>query len=970
MKIKTHCIAVALLTGSLATFVAAEDSKAREAWMSVRANCKLHLQALAVSEDLETVIVCEPPPHATMDAMSAILGAQRAGEVHTTIGHDGWVSDVVFELSAIDRSILQERLASLALFLYGTTFGVDYIQLPTTVPMVTHVESVDVSVSPDDLYRWLIEERILLKSSLNGLATTAPDLLVREVSDVCRSEPLGLSIWAFPRSDDLSQYRAECRRWAIESDLVLGGVANANTVLVVGRTRQAGLDELPPLRVEEVMRLAAATTRELAQSYERNHFLAGRCDAFPHHDWAPIFLSPELLDCEYGSLLNVTDQLLKSWSEAGNVRYENFQYPDPVLWPFLNAISDLAPGDSLTYNWNTTGSGHSADYADGVQVFAVLRTGALPVSYIPGGIDVEEEVELARKINSEMAQYEEVAYNYFASSGNPHLARVVQYVALYQLFRLVEARCTGQLLVAIPEDGDRLFSQMLQRAIDRLVAMDEDELDRITAEAGMRWAEQLEPDPAAREAVASQVELTVYVQAIGLRSALSEFTSTFGTDFVAKLAHVIANPRRLEPELEEYTKIAEALGNEAISIDSAPRSVQAAVRRLAIASALSSGEFGLLQHLLISLAGAEQINEDYAAAFQGARSNAVWIRTPSIVQSHDRANPTSIGGHNLDSAVVEFRIDPAASRGSPAVATDGDLIEVRIHPDDAAGLAMTGRRLARSSDPASEAADIVRNAAIEWSKLPRDMTKRLQVAEAGSGTGGPPHPPTRISLGSFSADPPNNREFFDSDSAATGPRIGPGGYLSFTGADFLRASTGTAAADLIVGAYKQRATPTGTAIRIRVHRDALNPGQFAAFTAHLRARLPRSANVIIERGRGSSLFSVDLRGSRVRTTTTESSIVGPVVSVVIEPPNRPNFFVRAFTKRSAETIEPAVRHSIEATSPTPLTPVGLKIRLDQIEGLEDVNWLIELPGDTPTDDINISNSTDWRLVGDTWTRAA
>ena len=47
-------------------------------------------------------------------------------------------------------------------------------------------------------------------------------------------------------------------------------------------------------------------------------------------DWAPILLSRELTNTEYGQILNMTDQMLKSWSNSNSVIYGNFPYPTPL----------------------------------------------------------------------------------------------------------------------------------------------------------------------------------------------------------------------------------------------------------------------------------------------------------------------------------------------------------------------------------------------------------------------------------------------------------------------------------------------------------------------------------------------------------------------------------------------------------------------------------------------------------------
>lgn len=67
-------------------------------------------------------------------------------------------------------------------------------------------------------------------------------------------------------------------------------------------------------------------------------------------DWAPIFLSPQLVDTEYGSLLNITDQLLKSWSNLGLTRYEGFVYAEPSSWPFAKPLPNELETQEVTYN--------------------------------------------------------------------------------------------------------------------------------------------------------------------------------------------------------------------------------------------------------------------------------------------------------------------------------------------------------------------------------------------------------------------------------------------------------------------------------------------------------------------------------------------------------------------------------------------------------------------------------------------
>ena len=167
------------------------------------------------------------------------------------------------------------------------------------------------------------------------------------------------------------------------------------------------------------------TTDELSQSYERLHPFSGRLDET--RDWAPILLSPELRDTEYGSLLNIADQFLKGWSNIGETKYENFEYPDPRQgWPFPEPLLFYLKVGQVTYNWNTTGAGYSVQEG-GTTCYALNRTGALPISYIPG--------EKATDRNQMTVNAENTAYHWYSHLNNPHLVRVLQYASLYQIFR-------------------------------------------------------------------------------------------------------------------------------------------------------------------------------------------------------------------------------------------------------------------------------------------------------------------------------------------------------------------------------------------------------------------------------------------------------------------------------------------------------------------------------------------------------
>src|SRR6185436_7894968 len=123
---------------------------------------------------------------------------------------------------------------------------------------------------------------------------------------------------------------------------------------------------------------------------------------------------------------------------------ENFPYPAPAKYPFRKPVFvELGIGSSrgsLTYNWNTKGVGFTVNVGP-VTFLALNRTGALPVSYIPDG--------MARADNNVVVA-EDTGYNYFSRLGDPNLARVVQYAALYQIFSAFDVAHSNQ---PIPADS-------------------------------------------------------------------------------------------------------------------------------------------------------------------------------------------------------------------------------------------------------------------------------------------------------------------------------------------------------------------------------------------------------------------------------------------------------------------------------------------------------------------------------------
>ena len=516
-----------------------KDPVATRDWKQFRRTFPYHIQEIAVSERQgkeRTVIVAEPPPFASLEEIVEAAGDGLVGyEVKKNpIGYDGWVKDVVLRLSGDDVSIAN-AVSRLTYALFKTTYKAHVLPLPAQV--VRHELDLDLDVTPAEIENWLIEEGEVFVPVLGGAPATVDEIFGTTASRVFFSKGRGLVAWWIPAETRVDALASEVRQFALDSDLIIGAIHRAGGTLVIARERAVPVDDLPPLRFETVALLAGVSGEardELGQSYERNAPFAGAIAK--RWDWAPIFLSPELVDTEYGSLLNITDQLLKGWSKHGQTTYLRFdQYPKPSSYPFPGSVRDeLQTQGSVTYNWNTTGVGYSVD-AGGSEIFALYRTGALPVSYIPDGVP---------RSDPRVLEVEQTGYEYFAGIRDPNLIRVVQYAALYQVFsayrvkanvppknrqphelrETIEAELLAELRSSSEEEQEQLAQKLADRVTDyllqRLDAGDEDtDRERVREDVLLEVREDVS-QAATGEAPPMSIALSAYAD---LRDVLQRY---------------------------------------------------------------------------------------------------------------------------------------------------------------------------------------------------------------------------------------------------------------------------------------------------------------------------------------------------------------------------------------------------------------------------------------------------------------
>ncbi len=709
-------------------------------WTQFRERFPYHIQVIAVSapesDGTRTLIISEPPPSVTLPEVAAAFGdlLHKLDTRRHRIGFDGWVKDIVAVLPPISPEQLETLVADLSRYMFGTSYKAYALDLavPPSDP-----SSYDLMVGTSALNDWLGFERVPtspLAGTLNAIAwivgfsalivmvrrrggraisvvtaciivaywtspgtprpgaagllyalhggepRTLSELLSEPTTGVFQSETPGLIVLVVPRAEPLNHASTALREFALDSDLLLGAIGTPHSVAVIARERQEPVIALPPLRVETLQQLAAASESELAQSYERLDLFAGRLRS-EQRDWAPIFLSPELHDSEYGSLLNITDQLLKSWSEHGNIKYIDFDYPAPPAYPFPNGLLSHANATTVTYNWNTKGVGY-VDSREGYEILAFSRTGALPVDYLG-------------EHDSRMREYEDQGYDYFAGRTNdPNLARVVQYAGFYQICRHFRLSATFTPSARVRGGADAL-QPLARRVLDAIL---ENDLDA-----------RISPARVAADADLAR-GLDEYRE---LRRAL-QLERKNGELALQHLARAMVRPR------EVSAKDASDPG-----------------RRHTILLARANTTADLVRAMIQD--ATDFAAQTYADA-EGQNDPDGWIKTPSIVVSWSTApdGAALVGGHSLSSRISHFAMDNTLPPGGVRVIEENGTRVVFYNGADAGKIRGVVRSVGRNQDMADgQLATLVetglRTARAEIPAMPAALRLGSRVDVAGRG---------------------------------------------------------------------------------------------------------------------------------------------------------------------------------------------------------------------------------------------
>jgi hypothetical protein len=627
-----------LLFAPRAALESREDS-AGSLWKRFRSAHPFGFQGIAISKIRRdgscSVVVTEPPPHVSLEQLKELI--PDATVMRQPNGHDGALFDVAGTLRGGEPEVLR-KLRVLNHLLFHTEYGAFVYQEPFERPWQdAKGYDLDLRISAAELDSWIHDKAARFVSVEGSGPLTHADLVDSTYSGVYRLRDGNVVAWWVPATVGISDCLPEIRAFAIESDLVIGAIKERQGILILGRERLAPYELMPPLRAETIALLASSYLKEeLQQSYQRNHPGAGPYTK--EWDWAPILLSPELVNSEYGDLLNVSDQLLKGWSEHGDVTYENFNYPLPNHWVFPKALSAILRErfhqSTLTFNWNTTGTGYVVPF-DSREVYALFRTGALPVSYMPG-----EDASLAPQVVS----YEEDAYGWYAGLNNPTLVRVVQYAALYQLFHNFRKDTRTQHapeVNGLAEGFAATMATFWKAAMSADVAL---LIKNSVMRARFEEAATEQPTNAGSETAPSEKPAAM------MRSLMPIY-----------LDILIRNGQQTWWELD---------GDDRRDIEQEGSTLD--MRRL------SESSFATLkqsQHFLTEVAASLQLADQYAKNFEA--SGLSWIHTPTVVMSRAK-EVGAIGGHNVRAQAT--RLIQSAEVPLGRVRVESNLL--RLNPMD------------------------------------------------------------------------------------------------------------------------------------------------------------------------------------------------------------------------------------------------------------------------------------------------
>lgn len=675
------------------------------------------------------VIISEPSEFVTENRLASFFDDYNCAYsvCKRQLGYDGWVKDFVVCFNDLEEKDIPKFTKKLSKLLYNTDYKAHLYDLSNIPEYVAFSDQdLNLQVSAPELRQWMINDKEPLVNPKDTTETfTLPDLMHGGKKGIYFSQKPGFVVWILEKGEQKkSRFREQARMFSLDSDVILGAVADERQVAIIGRERSISSFELPPMRAETLQMLAGAVEEELGQSYQRTSMFAGKMKG--GHDFAPIALSPQLWHTEYGSILNVTDQMLKSWSENGIVEYDEFNHAKPVDWPFDNGAHIDVNSNRMTYNWNTKGLGYVINYDD-YSVYSLNRTGSLPVSYIP-------DEALGGVSNEEFFSAEEKAYDFFSNLSSPQLVKVVQYLAMYQIFHNfgisvdaeeIDVENNASIPPALVEEARNTLESLCDLNYGKRVMLADSIDPAITIESYSDFNENSDkpyflmpgglvasvPDESVRnqESLAKYYLLISRLDKVGaliknvrgdtaLISSLAEnIAGSLGNVRYVQYANPNMDPKKIFKEMNRIRKIRNGQLKDPMAFDPEEYEVQLPkfnskkeeVEYITETIDKSGGELQTYSYWVN-----HKKPEEYLQSFLECNANRSkeWIKCPTVVMSVVTTDSLETsGGHNLSAGISVFNVNRNLKKGQTVRKGSGkELKALEISAADA---------MARAGDP-------------------------------------------------------------------------------------------------------------------------------------------------------------------------------------------------------------------------------------------------------------------------------
>lgn len=657
-------------------------------WQNFRGNYPNPYQTIGFAQfndKSQLYLISEPPSYVQLSDITELFeGFDYSVEVKTwNIGYDGWVKDVVICVHYIPPVYKLLFIKQLNELLYANSYKLICKELPVVQPRRIFIKSntIDYKISSMELNKWFVENNmhfVEVAKSINQYSFN--ELLNSPKAGVYASNDSTFMIWSIPYGNQAGFSRENIGKFTIESDIILGAISNSKTLIVIGRARQCSYAELPPLRIETIEMLAGTKSESLSQSLNIAELITGKMDNGA--DWCPAFVSDELENDEFGHLLTMTDIFLKDWLSAGFLSYPEYKYPKPNRYYEMNRNNI----SSIRYNWNSKDYIYSTRFYD-KDVIAFRNTACLNASLFDAS-EIEEK-EMNKTINSE-------ANKYLASLNNADLARVVQYTALYQIFKTNNIHCntyskphTIDKTTLLLNDTREILNKLRNLSNDEIKTIsrriEEDyftlylyqNLQTLADTKRSEWEEEFNKavEKAAKENNMTIKEFqTTEKYKNGREKSLQEFDWKINLWIEASKEKTIN-----ERTIEQYPKI-EALRNKLYNLSysdfnklcnyvsypngeytsdySSIRHLSREITELYWPIWLSAKYFGI---------NMEKVKDDYIAALK--TDNGLWMKTPKVVVTNNKVGQTkvgedtyinvtgTVGGHSLNASIQNKPID-------------------------------------------------------------------------------------------------------------------------------------------------------------------------------------------------------------------------------------------------------------------------------------------------------------------------